>query len=126
MRMVRVTLTGLLLACSPLVVGCVPRKAIAVVPTVEVSVHRVEGRPLTTTEADPREGGRAEADPVEVEWRGSWWPATLVERRGARWLVHYDGYGKDWDEVVTLERIRDRRPRDDEPSIEPMDEDSDP
>ncbi len=25
-----------------------------------------------------------------VEWDGTWVPATLIERRGERWLVHYD------------------------------------
>lgn len=97
-----------------------------VVPTLEVSVNPASGRALETSEADPREDGRATGDLVDVEWRGSWWPATLLERRGARWLVHYEGYGSDWDEVVTIERIRDRRQRVPEPDIEPMDEGLDP
>ena len=124
--MVRVALTGLLLVCSALVVGCAPRNAIVAVPTLDVNVSPASGLPLEATEPDPREDGRSEGDLVEVEWRGSWWPATLVERRAARWLVHYDGYAKDWDEVVTLRRIRDRGPAIPEPAIEPMDEDGDP
>jgi hypothetical protein len=123
--MVRGVFTGLLLA---FVAGCAPRNAVVVVPVpaLEVSVREVEGQPLVTTAPDPREDGRGQGELVDVEWRGSWWPATLLERRGARWLVHYDGYGDDWNEVVSIERIRDRRMQDDEPVIEPMDEDVDP
>jgi hypothetical protein len=115
-----------LFACAVVVVGCAPRNAVVVVPTLEVAVNPASGRPLDTSDPDPREDGRSEGELVEVEWRGSWWPGTLLERRGARWLVHYDGYEKDWDEVVTIERIRDRGPRIPEPAIEPMDEDVDP
>ena len=124
--MVRVALTGLLLASSAFAVGCLQRNAVVVVPTVEVSVRDVDSVPLRATDPDPREDGRAEGDLVEVEWRGSWWPATLLERRGARWLVHYDGYGKDWDEVVVIERIRHRRAPAEEPIVEPIDEGVDP
>ena len=57
----------------------------------------------------PLEGGGMPNDTVEVEWQGSWWPAMLLERRGARWLVHYDHFGDEWDEVVGDDRIRPRR-----------------
>jgi hypothetical protein len=126
--MVRVALTGLLLASAALVAlaGCAPRSVVALVPTLDVRVHDVEGHPLVETEPDPREDGRTSGDLVEVEWRRSWYAATLLERRGARWLVHYDGYGKEWDEVVAIERIRDRRAPEEEPVLEPMDEDVDP
>lgn len=124
--MVRVAATGLRLLLFALLIACAPRNAVVAVPTVEVSVHKVEGRALTTSDPDPREDGRAEGDLVDVEWRGSWWPATLLERRGARWSVHYDGYGDEWNEVVAIDRIRDRRPAPAEPDIEPMDEDNDP
>jgi hypothetical protein len=63
---------------------------------------------------------------VEVEWHGSWWPATLIERRGTQhWLVHYDGYGEEWDEVVAEPRIRERRAKA-TPEEEEKSDDADP
>lgn len=126
--MVRVALAGLL-ASSSLFAGCAPRHAssgFSNVPTLEVHVRDVTGRPLDASEADAHDDGRAVGDLVEVEWRGSWWPAILVERRRAGWFVHYEGYSKDWDEVASIERIRDRRVSEDVPALEPMDEDVDP
>ena len=111
-----------------LVSGCVPRMTMLTTPTVVVPVGAVEAKPIITTGPEPNNDGRNVGELVEVEWNKSWWNATLVERRGARWLVHYDGYDSDWDEVVTLDRIRDRL-RDDgseEPVLVPMEEDVDP
>lgn len=130
--MVRVQLAGaafsFVLAASSLVVGCAPGNAIGRVsiPTVEVDVRDVLGHPIDASEPDALEEGHAAGDLVAVEWRGTWWPAVLVERRRAGWMVHYDGYSKEWDEVVTLARIRDRQAPVEEPSIEPMDEGVDP
>lgn len=129
--MVRVRSAGaasLLVVCSSLVAGCAPGSAInrVSIPTVEVTVRDVLGRPIEASDPEPEEDGRSAGDRVDVEWRGSWWPAVLVERRRAGWMVHYDGYSNDFDEVVTMTRIRDRRAPDVEPSIEPMDEDVDP
>lgn len=46
-------------------------------------------------------------DPASVEWKGKWWPASVIEV-GAdnRWKIHYDGYDTSWDEWVGPERIR--------------------
>ena len=46
---------------------------------------------------------------VEVEWRGSWYPAVVLQREGRRALVHYEGYDASWDEWVLPGRIRPRR-----------------
>ena len=43
---------------------------------------------------------------VEVEWRGSWWPARIQSQEGGRYLIRYVGYGPEWDEWVTDARIR--------------------
>jgi hypothetical protein len=48
----------------------------------------------------------AKGDRIEVEWRGSWWPATVRKRRSGRYLIHYTDYGDDWDEWVGPDRIR--------------------
>jgi hypothetical protein len=41
-----------------------------------------------------------------VEWHGSWWPAHAIGRTNdGRPVVHYDGWGNEWDEVVTSSRV---------------------
>lgn len=66
-------------------------------------------------------------DEVDVEWRGRWWPAIVLERRSsARYLVHYDGWSEDWDEVVPPERIRLRTVSPTEDHGEPLETDADP
>jgi hypothetical protein len=48
-------------------------------------------------------------DPVDVEWKGSWWKAEVVKTRaGPEYFVHYVGWGSDWDEWVPPDRIRAR------------------
>ena len=43
---------------------------------------------------------------IEVEWKGKWWPATVLKKDGERTQIHYIGYGSDWNEWVMQERIR--------------------
>jgi len=103
LRAVAVGVTSLLLA------GACARSAPVNVPTV-VFVDVVRGGDIgTTSEPAAEVGSWKPREEVEVEWRGSWWPAVILDRRGARWLVHYEGYGDDWDEVVEPQRIRERR-----------------
>lgn len=69
--------------------------------------------PLTTTPivAGPAVAPKPELPrdtPVDVEWQGSWYPAVVLDTTSEGWLVHYDGYGDDWDEVVPRDRIRAR------------------
>lgn len=45
-------------------------------------------------------------DKIEVEWGGKWWNAEVIKTRGDFAFIHYDGYGSEWDEWVTKERIR--------------------
>jgi hypothetical protein len=45
-------------------------------------------------------------DRIEVEWEGTWWKAEVVEIKGDFAFIHYDGYGSEWDEWVTRERMR--------------------
>lgn len=44
--------------------------------------------------------------PVEVKWNDSWYPATIVERRGDQFQIHYVGYPDSDNEAVPLNRIR--------------------
>ncbi|MEZ4225869.1 MAG: caspase family protein [Polyangiaceae bacterium] len=48
----------------------------------------------------------ASQEHVQIEWRGKWWPGVILKRRGDRFLVHYDGYGDEWDEWVTKARLK--------------------
>lgn len=44
---------------------------------------------------------------VQVEWRGSWYAATIVALLpGGQYHIHYDGWGDEWDEAVDALRIR--------------------
>jgi hypothetical protein len=48
-------------------------------------------------------------DKVEVLWGNKWWAATVVKRDGQRAFIHYDGWGKNFDEWVTPDRMRARQ-----------------
>jgi hypothetical protein len=43
---------------------------------------------------------------VEVNWKGHWYNARIVDAREGRHLVHYAGYDESWDEWVADNRIR--------------------
>lgn len=54
--------------------------------------------------ARPREVGSA----LEVGWHGQFYPATVLGMTDeGRVRIRYDGYGAEWDEDVTDERIRE-------------------
>jgi hypothetical protein len=89
------------------------------VPVVVVPVAAVNGPPIAIggTADGPRPAlepdGHSPGDRVEVAAsHGSWLPATLIERRGERWLVHYDQLfargtaNGDTEELVERDRIR--------------------
>jgi hypothetical protein len=42
----------------------------------------------------------------EVEWRGVWYPARILNTNQGLYLVTYVGYGAQWDEWVERKRIR--------------------
>jgi hypothetical protein len=46
-------------------------------------------------------------DRVRVEWHGQIYPATITGIVGQeKYRVTYDGYGREWDEIVGLSRIQ--------------------
>lgn len=53
--------------------------------------------------------GHAQADQktgMFVEWHGSWWAAhSIGSTQDGRTVVHYDGWGNEWDETVDAGRI---------------------
>ena len=43
---------------------------------------------------------------AQVLWGSSWFPATIIDAKSDSWLIHYDGYGDEWNEWVTADRIK--------------------
>jgi hypothetical protein len=43
---------------------------------------------------------------VEVQWGGTWWPASILMTTRDKYLIHYEGWGAEWDEWVGQDRIR--------------------
>ena len=43
---------------------------------------------------------------IEVEWKEQWFPAVVLKKDGDKSLIHYVGFGDEWDEWVTAERVR--------------------
>lgn len=48
-------------------------------------------------------------DKVEVQWKGTWYPAQVLGVKKGEWKIHYDGYESSWDEWVKANRIRVRK-----------------
>ncbi len=43
---------------------------------------------------------------VQVLWGAKWWPATVLQVKDDKYLIHYDGWASSWDEWVTTARMR--------------------
>ena len=43
---------------------------------------------------------------VNVIWNGTWYKSTILEIKNGKFKVHYDGWGSEWDEWVTSDRIK--------------------
>ncbi|MDD5175859.1 MAG: caspase family protein [Sterolibacterium sp.] len=77
-----------------------------------IAKNRIKTFAAATAPPAAGEGGAMEfvaGDPVDVEWKGSWWPASVLEIRKDKYKIHYDGYGNEWDEFVGRSRIRARK-----------------
>ena len=46
---------------------------------------------------------------VKVEWKGSWFDASILANDGERYHISYIGYDSSWDEWVGPERIKNSR-----------------
>ena len=56
---------------------------------------------------------------VLVEWSGAYYPAVIVAQRDAEHvLISYNGYGEEWDEVVSLDRIVEGKHLDGSPLVD--------
>ncbi len=45
-------------------------------------------------------------DPVQVSWKGKYYPAHIIQQQDANFRIHYDGYDSSWDEWVSPKRMR--------------------
>jgi hypothetical protein len=45
-------------------------------------------------------------DKASVEWKGSWYPAKVLQGGETQCFIHYTGYDSSWDEWVGPSRIR--------------------
>lgn len=80
-------------------------------PTVSapaLSAPANDAFPEASTEpAAPAPPRFSKGQAVQIEWRGRWWKGNIVQVKGGnRYLIHYDGYAKSWDEVVGPERLK--------------------
>jgi len=113
--MERLALTLASFALLAAAAGCLHKPgAQANVPTLVV-VDPVDGPaisvlgPATVPRREDDNDGFAVGDRVQIEWQGSWLPATLIGRKGDRWLVRYEAgrdSGESGEEAVERERIR--------------------
>jgi hypothetical protein len=60
--------------------------------------RRIAGPPVFAPKAAPQK--------LEVEWHGTWYPAEILSSSGASNLIRYVGYGPEWDEWISAERMR--------------------
>jgi CHAT domain-containing protein/Tfp pilus assembly protein PilF len=56
-------------------------------------------------------------DRVEVEWKGDWYAAQVIEVNGRQYKIHYDGFSSSWDEWVGNTRMRAVCAKSNSPSI---------
>jgi hypothetical protein len=64
------------------------------------------GKPFPEKSEEKRSTEIRRGDLVEVKWKETWYPATVlrIEKRG--YYIHYQGYEDSWDEYVWKDRIR--------------------
>jgi len=43
---------------------------------------------------------------VRVLWGGKWWNARILQKKGSKYYIKYDGYSSKWNEWVTRSRMK--------------------
>ncbi len=111
---------------AALVASCAsPAPVAPVVPVVHVTPAKTTGgdwlrtgpahREPAPVDKPDTEGRWSAGDTVEVEWHGVWYAAKVLEVESeGQYRIHYEGYGKEWDEVVDDTRIREAEEEEDE------------
>lgn len=79
-------------------------------PPPPAKVARAVGAPTGSAGPGAASNPFQPGDRVRVTWRGSIYPAVVLEVVGKdRLLVHYDGHESAWDETISLDRVVNRR-----------------
>ena len=68
-------------------------------------------KPAVVTPAVAKPEGQAQwakGQGVEILWGAKWWKGRIlaVDEAAGKYRVHYDGWGDNWDEWVTPEKLR--------------------
>jgi len=74
-------------------------------PTTPPAVAQA-GQGATPSSPPAAAASAPEKPELEVEWRGRWWPARVLRKEGETTLIHYVGFGSEWDETVPADRVR--------------------
>lgn len=45
-------------------------------------------------------------DKLQVLWNKQWYKAYIIDISSDQYLIHYDGYGSEWDEWVKADRMK--------------------
>lgn len=64
--------------------------------------------PSAIASATPAPPVRQVGEKVDVQWNGSWWKASILAFQDGKYRIHYTGWGDNWDENVTPDRVRDQ------------------
>ena len=97
----RIAATGLLLLsviAPSFAMGC--KKPPPPEPAVPTAAATVSSAPVALT--------RQPGDQVDVQWNSSWWKGKILSIEDGKYRVHYIGWGSNWDENVTPDRVRDQ------------------
>jgi hypothetical protein len=85
-------------------------KGPATIPPPPERVARAMGINTTPSASAAVPSAFAVGDRVRVRWRESVYTATIVALESRQKIrVHYEGYGPEWDEVVSEDRIIGKR-----------------
>ncbi len=61
----------------------------------------------TTPPADhPFNSSYSVGEQIKVEWKESWWDASIINITDDKYQIHYSGFDSSWDEFVTTERMQ--------------------
>lgn len=51
-------------------------------------------------------GSFAVGDKVQVEWKGSWYAASVLAVKDGKYQIHYNDFDSSWDEWVGTDRMK--------------------
>lgn len=61
-------------------------------------------KPVAKTET--AKAGFKKDEKVSILWKEKWYPGKILEVKGDKYKVSYDGFGAEWNEEVGLERLK--------------------